>query len=84
MKDIGKFFIGDNNIFDHDEISQSDKKFFANFYCWYKKVYWKYEAAKMEIVDSIIKQKTQIKEQISTDNDEKQHEIENESHLMKK
>ena len=38
----------------------------------------------MEIVDSIIKQKTQIKEQISTDNDEKQHEIENESHLMKK
>ena len=63
MKDIQNFFIDDNDIFDHDEISESDRQSImdfidqTNFIVNTKKFIEDMEAAKMEIVDPTIKQK---------------------------
>ena len=58
-----KFFINDNYIFDHDEISGSNRKFIMSlndrttFIADTKKLIEDTEAAKIEIVDLTIKQK---------------------------
>ena len=63
MKDIEDFFINDNYIFDHDEISGSNRKFIMSlnvrttFIADTNKLIEDTEASKIEIVDLTIKQK---------------------------
>ena len=90
MKDIEKFFINDNDIFDHDETSESDQQFITdltdrtNFTADTKEFIEGTKAPKMEIVDPNIKQKMEKKEQIFIDDDEKQDQVGYENSLMKK
>ena len=69
MKDIEKFLIDNNDIFDDDEISESDQKFImdlidrTNFIADKKKFIEDTEVAKMEIADLTIKQKMEKEEQ---------------------
>ena len=78
LKDIEYFFVDNNHIFDHNEISESDRQFImdlidrTNFIPNTKKFIEDTEAAKMEIVDPTIKQKMEKKEQISIGNGKKQ------------
>ena len=63
LKDIENFFIYDNDTFDHDQISKSDRKYIMGFIdrntfiVDTKKFMEDMEAAKMELVDPTIKQK---------------------------
>ena len=63
LKDIEDFFINDNYIFDHDEISGSNRKFIMSlnvrttFIADTNKLIEDTEASKIEIVDLTIKQK---------------------------
>ena len=90
LKDIESFFIDDNDIFDHDEISESDRQLTmdligrTNFIADIKKFIEYTGTAKMEIVDPTIKQKMEKKEQISITDDEKQYQAVHEHNLMKK
>ena len=90
LKDIQNFFIDDNDIFDHDEISESDRQSIldfidqTNFIVNTKKFIEDMEAAKMEIVDPTIKQKMEKKEQISINNDKKQYQARYENSFMKR
>ena len=77
MKDIENFFIDDNDVFDHDEISESNRKFImdlidrTNFIADTKKFIEDTEAAKMKIVHPTIKQEMEKKEQNCVDADVK-------------
>ena len=90
MKDIEIFFIDDNDIFYHDEISESNQQFIMDLIDWTnftadtKKFIEDTEVAKMENVDLTIKQKMEKKEQISTDDDKKHDQAGHKNSLMKK
>ena len=77
MKDIEKFLIDNNDIFDDDEISESDQKFImdlidrTNFIADKKKFIEDTEVAKMEIADLTIKQEMEKEEQDLIDTYEK-------------
>ena len=87
MKDIENFFKDDNDISDHDEISESDRKFITdfidrtNFIADTKNFIEDMKTAKMEIVDPTIKQEM---EKDSIDADENKDEARDENSLMKK
>ena len=89
LKDIEYFFKDGNNIFDHDEISESNWQYIldlvdqTNFIADTKKFIEDIGVAKMEIADPPIKQKTEKKEQISIDDDEKRDKARHERSLMK-
>ena len=90
LRDIEKFFIDDNDIFDSNEISEADRQFIMNlfdrtiFIADAKKFVKDKEAAEMEIVDQPTKQKMEKKEQNETDNNEKQEGTRSENRLMGK
>ena len=75
LKDIENFFIDDNDIFNHHEISKSNQKFImdlidrTNFIADTKKFIEDTEAAKMEIADLTVMQEMEKKEQDSIDSD---------------
>ena len=87
LRDIENFFKDDNDIFDHDEISETDPKFITDFidrtsFIVDTKNFIKdMGAAKMEIVDPTIKQEM---EEDSIDADENKDEARDENSLMKK
>ena len=90
MKDIEIVFIDDNDIFDHDEISESNRKFImdlihrTNFITDTKKFTEDTEAAKIEIVDPTVEQEMEKKRQDMIDADEKKDEARDENSLIKK
>ena len=90
MKDIEIVFIDDNDIFDHDEISESNRKFImdlihrTNFIADTKKFTEDTEAAKIEIVDPTVEQEMEKKRQDMIDADEKKDEARDENSLIKK
>ena len=89
MKDIENFFIDDDDIFNHHEISKSNQKFImdlidrTNFIADTKKFIEDTEAAKMEIADLTVMQEMEKKEQDSIDSDKKKEEARDENSLMK-
>ena len=70
MKDIENFFIDNSDIFDHDEIPESDRRFImdlidsTNFIADTKKSIEDTDAAKIKIVDPTVKQKKEKKSRI--------------------
>ena len=84
LKDIENFFIDNNDILNHHEISKSNQKFImdlidrTNFIADTKK-----EAAKMEIADLNVMQEMEKKEQDSIDSDKKKEEERDANSLMK-
>ena len=83
------FFIGDNDIFDSEEISNADMEFiivlinWTNFIADAKKLAEESNESNTEIVHPEEK-KIEKKEQMSTDNDEKRENVSVENSLMKK
>ena len=83
------FFIGDNDIFDSEEISNADMEFiivlinWTNFIADAKKLVEESNESNTEIVHPEEK-KIEKKEQMSTDNDEKRENASVENSLMKK
>ena len=83
------FFIGDNDIFDSEEISNADMEFiivlinWTNFIADAKKLVEESNESNTEIVHPEEK-KIEKKEQMSTDNDEKRENVSVENSLMKK
>ena len=77
MKDIKYLFKDNSDIFDHDEIPESDRRFImdlidrANFIADTKKSIEDTDAAKIKIVDPTVKQKKEKQEQDLIDVDEK-------------
>ena len=83
------FLIDDNDFFDSEEISNTDKEFITdfinrtNFNTYAKKFVEESNESKMEIVHSEEK-KIEKKEQMSIDNDKKGQNVSAENSLMKK
>ena len=88
LRDIEKFFIDDNDIFNSDEISEADRRFITDlinrttFIADKKKFLEDKVVAEMEIVDQPTKQKMDKKELNEIANNEKQEGARSENHLM--
>ena len=86
---VENFFIGDNNVFDSEEISNADREFIINLInrtnsiADAKKFVEESNVSKMEIIHPEEK-KIEKKEQTLIDDDEKRENVSAENSLMKK